>query len=47
MIIAHLPLVLKMLNKLLFFVLIACSGNLLAQSVQPENELLWEISGNG
>ena len=36
-----------MLNKLLFFVLIACSGNLLAQSVQPENELLWEISGNG
>jgi uncharacterized protein YbaP (TraB family) len=36
-----------MLNKLLFCVLINCSGNLLGQAVQPENELLWEISGNG
>jgi uncharacterized protein YbaP (TraB family) len=36
-----------MFNKLLFYVLIICSSNLLGQVVQPENELLWEISGNG
>ncbi len=36
-----------MFKKLLFCVLIICSGNLLGQSAQLDNELLWEISGNG